>query len=656
MKGRPTVDAQLAGAVAKLDAALQDLGKATAGTRPTRLNVLCRAVHELLDHADGIDALAERALRVEEAGVFAHGAWSDPSKLLPHLVAGGLLADDTTAAIELLSEVRMLAIAEGRLQSSVSRADAREFLREVVVRNLALLSEGGTEDERNRAKSHVRARQLLQFLIDHLSPALVRDALVAELDELCAQRPILTRRARLMIERAAQLPRAGEHRSEERLELYRLAVSEPSPLSQLHRDTVAYQRALGSADAHTLDQEVRAFATSLRLTGVGNAYHSLLLRQLAADRPTRIGAALGLDAVGEANLAQQADLVGDLIHVAISPETCDSIYGLARVLERGVLSRRVVAKSLRRLIQLTLHTSATRSLMGRLEAGSSLHANALLVAGTIGLLGQPLGVGQGNNPTCQSARALSLWSLHAPGYLLSLLIQAARDGAVQLDFEGLPLRSDQLTGGLAPKLDVELDPVSLILVPHLDRLYDAMVARASGRGQDPHRWVNPAFYGRWVPTGFSCAIDPVGTVVRYEAFLRGFFATHHPAYNDGDDLLYPNPVGILVTDVHGNLLGPHAVSLLRVEPDPHGDLRAYFFNPNNEGRQNWGRGVAVSVSGNGEVPGESSLPFAQFASRLYAYHFHPQEGGDAEAVPDAVIAAVTEASKQSWGRSYRWLA
>jgi hypothetical protein len=102
------------------------------------------------------------------------------------------------------------------------------------------------------------------------------------------------------------------------------------------------------------------------------------------------------------------------------------------------------------------------------------------------------------------------------------------------------------------------------------------------------------------------------------------------------------------------MLGPHAVSLLRVEPDPQGELRAYFFNPNNEGRQVWGPDTTVSVSGNGEIPGESSLPFSRFAARLYAFHYHTLEGGELDAVPDSLITAVREDAKGSWGRSYQW--
>jgi hypothetical protein len=264
-------------------------------------------------------------------------------------------------------------------------------------------------------------------------------------------------------------------------------------------------------------------------------------------------------------------------------------------------------------------------------------------------------LGQGNNPTCQAARGLSLWSMHAPGYLLNLLISAARDGSISLDFEGASIESRSIARGVSAGLEGDLDAVSRVLVPQLDRIYDEMMRRAAGRGEDAHRWVNPAFYGRWIPDGFACAIDvPTQSVRGYDAFVRRFFATHHPSFNEGEELIHPNPVGAFVTDVHGRLLGAHAVSLRRIEPDPAGELRAYFFNPNNEGRQDWGLGVTTSVCNKGEIPGESSLPLAQFASRLYAFHFHPYEGGAPEAVPDETVAEVVSAARASWGRAYAW--
>jgi len=101
------------------------------------------------------------------------------------------------------------------------------------------------------------------------------------------------------------------------------------------------------------------------------------------------------------------------------------------------------------------------------------------------------------------------------------------------------------------------------------------------------------------------------------------------------------------------MVGLHAISLLRVATDTEGVVRVYFFNPNGEDRQNWGQGIETQVDGFGEHAGESSLPFDDFATRIYAFHYDPKLTSDAE-VPEARVAAITERAKQSWGRGYRW--
>ena len=84
-------------------------------------------------------------------------------------------------------------------------------------------------------------------------------------------------------------------------------------------------------------------------------------------------------------------------------------------------------------------------------------------------------------------------------------------------------------------------------------------------------------------------------------------------------------------------------------------MRIYFFNPNNEGRQEWGQGVSPTVSGHGERQGESSLPFDQFLSRLYAFHYDPMEEGDAYAVPAELVETVSRQAAESWGRACTWV-
>jgi hypothetical protein len=218
------------------------------------------------------------------------------------------------------------------------------------------------------------------------------------------------------------------------------------------------------------------------------------------------------------------------------------------------------------------------------------------------------------------------------------------------------IHSKGLSGGLLDELHKELDPVSLVLVPHLDRIYAELTERSKFRGEDAHKWVNPAFYGNWVNRGFNSTTDPyTGAVTNFSGFVRLFYATHHPEYNEGHQLIYPNPVGIFITNIHGVFLGLHAVSIQRVAQDLQGQYRIYFYNPNNDGSQNWGQGIEPTVRGHGEQFGESSLPFHQFVARLYAFHYNVYEQGDAYAVEDAIVAEIEALARESWGKAYQWV-
>ena len=80
-------------------------------------------------------------------------------------------------------------------------------------------------------------------------------------------------------------------------------------------------------------------------------------------------------------------------------------------------------------------------------------------------------------------------------------------------------------------------------------------------------------------------------------------------------------------------------------------MRVYFYNPNNDSGQDWGDGVIVSTSGNGERFGEASLPFERFASRLYIYHYDPLERGEIVSVTSEELENVKYYLHRSWGAS-----
>ena len=222
-----------------------------------------------------------------------------------------------------------------------------------------------------------------------------------------------------------------------------------------------------------------------------------------------------------------------------------------------------------------------------------------------------------------------------------------------MHFEGQTIRSSELSFGLATTPHTELDPVSLLLTPHLDRIYMEMSRRTIGREGDGHRWVNPEFHGWWAGRGFRINVDvATGQLTDLDTFLRHFYASYHPYYNGNQPLIHPQPAGIAVTDSAARFIGWHAITILRVALDQAEEMRVYFFNPNNDSGQDWGKGVVTSTEGHGEFFGEASLPFSAFASRLFVYHYDPLEKGDPSAIPDADIARTVEIAEDSWAVAF----
>lgn len=647
--------------VEKFDRALTELAEAAPFAKVRYQKPAYRLAADLMETDEGMALLAERADRFDEAGLFRDGPWADPAKLVPDLVGYGLTGEGAYSIIEILSELRMLALAEGRCTADgFPAAEARDFLRNVCAKNLHLMFLVPSEDSRNRPRVYERAERLFRLVRSVVELTGLHRQVLDEIEALTAQRPIQTDGIERLLNLAERIPdspdgSADDAALKDEIDRYRLALGPLTDLSREAGDVVGYRARLQHADRGALAAEAEAFGASLAATGLGSPYHAVLLRRLCGGDPDLLGPALALNDTGLAELDKRGKLMTQLVTVAVFPATAASLYGLKRTCERGLLSRSEVASGLRRLVDLDILPEVRELLLQEKEP--NLTANAVLVAGTLSVLGQPLGVSQGNNPTCQAARGISLWSLHAPGLLLEMIAVAARDGLVESRFEGHELSSRAL--GARPGEDgsrLGVDPVSTVLIPHLDVIYARMMQLATLRGEDPHKWVNPALYGRWVNKGFASVIDPTGTTVRgYGTFVRRFYATHHPDYNAGHEMIYPNPVGILVTSAHGALLGPHAVSLQRIARDPDGRVRAYFFNPNHEGRQDWGQGIRPTVHAHGERPGESSLPFRHLAARLYAFHYNPYEEGDAFAVPDDIVREITDLARESWGAAYTWI-
>lgn len=641
--------------VASLDDAIQAMAETRDFGKHAKLRRVLEALRRVLLQPGGAAAVQYRAQALEEAGLFRETDWASPEILIPSLVGPGLRSRDAdTVVMEATSELRMLAVARGEFaHPTIAVEDARQFLSQVLAMNLELLFTSPSEAERIRqGRTAHLIRDVFRHLADEIGYDSVLDKLVDEIWRILRQRPIQVDQVQSLITRIAI------YRGDPNIDLGASSgqgidrlITSLFGTTEACRDDPGidvFRSRLEAMDTGGLQYEATGFARAMHDTGLVSPYHAELLRFVLNNSDYLIGEALGVSDTGRNCLMRYSHLVHQLIEKAVHPQTAQCIYGLALLLDRGILNEPPVVPALWRQLALDLSPFAQERLTTAF--GDEPEPNARLTAGVLSMLGQPLGVGQGDNPTCQSARALSMWAYNDPDYLLQMVVWAARDDEVIMHFEGQPISSKDSTTGLATSLPTDLDPVSLLVVPHLDRVYAEMGRRCADRPGDPHRWVNPEFHGWWAARGFQINVDvETGNLVDLESFLRQFHANYHPSYNGERPLIHPQPAGVAVTDSAARYVGWHAITILRVAPDPQDVMRVYFFNPNNDSGQDWGDGVVVSTAGHGERFGEASLPFDQFASRLYIFHLDPLERGQPENVPAEDVARIIGFIERSWG-------
>lgn len=635
----------------KLDGACARLAEARPFGKSRHRAAVLELTRRMIASDEGLAEVAARIETIETAGVFTGTDWSQPDTLQAALAGRTLkFADTQTAMLEVLNHLRMLAVAQRKyFHPGIASEHAHNFLLQVVGLNLDLIFSSQDEAARTRPGGMDRVcRNLYGHLVHNIGHDEILDTLIAEIWRLLSQRPVVVDDIKAMIAQiSVWLFDTGAEAGTGAWGADRLisAVFGPTKLSREDPGLEAYARRIETLDAGGLAQEATAFARAMHDTGLVSSYHAVFLRHVADRSPELIADTLGLSSTGNDALKCYGDLIRALIDHAIHAETAQAIYGLSQMLERGIVYMPPVAPALWRQLALKLSPSAQQTLAAGF--GTALSPDVFLSAGVLSVLGMPFGIGQGNNPTCQAARALSMWSYTDPDYLLQIITWAARDDEVVITFEGAPVSSR--AEGVADKLLFDVDPVSAVVVPHLDRIYAQMGALCAGRDNDMHKWVNRELHGWWVGRGMDIAVDIAsGKLKDFETFVRHFYAAYHPAYNGGQPVIHPQPAGIAMTDGMARYVGWHAISICRVALDQSGEMRVYFYNPNNDSGQDWGAGVVVSTEGNGEHDGQSSLPVAAFVSRLYLFHFDPLEQGRPGAVPDDEVARVRGMAIESW--------
>mgnify|MGYP000085371701 FL=1 len=652
--GHQEIDPALQTRLAQLDNATEAMAAAPDFSKSTKLRRVIDSLQRVLMQRGGCAAVRERAAALEDAGLFLGSDWAHPDILVPSFVGTSLHSGNVdTVVLEATSELRMLAIIAGEYEHpSLSAEDARRFLSQVLAMNLEVLFSPPSEAERVRLGrvAHL-VRDLFGYIAEEIGYDSVLDELGEEIWRVLRQRPIQVDHVKAIVTRIAVYrgdPNVDLGASGQGLDRLISALFGPTEACREDPGVEVYQSRLDVMDAEDLEFEARGFARAMHDTGLVSPYHATLARFLIDNNPYLLGEALGVSETGRTCLQRYPELVHALVTAAVHPEAAQCLYGIALLLDRGILHQPPIVPSLWRQMQLKLDPGVRQRLIDLF--GPTPQPEARLLGGLISMLGQPLGVGQGDNPTCQSARALSMWSYNDPDYLLQMVVWAARDDEIVMHFEGQPISSKDSASGVATASPIDLDPVSQLLVPHLDRIYAEMGRRCADRPGDPHRWVNPEFHGWWSARGFHINVDvATGNLIDLDDFIRQFHSSYHPAYNGGQPLIHPQPAGIAVTDSAARYIGWHAITILRVAPDPDGIMRVFFFNPNNDSGQDWGDGVVVGTAGNGEKAGEGSLPFEQFASRLYIFHTDPLENGEPEKVPTAAVDSVIGYIERSWG-------
>ena len=641
--------------VEPLDAAIQRLSELNAIHGVSPVFEVIDAAKPLMFSPEGLEALYERVAAIESAGFFGGSDWDYPQTLVPSLAARTVRHGEPAATmVESLSQIRLLAVAKGDYtHASISAEHAHHLLAQVLAMNLDLIVGDLHESDRLRPDQLGYAVQnLYHYLLRYLGYENLLEHLVAEVWRILEQRPVQVAGVKHMVTQIAVClgnPNApGGEVGEDALQLIN-AVFSPTEGCREDPGFDVYGERLAEMDDATLLQEAIAFAQAMHSTGLVSAYMPVFIRYLRGRWNALIPTALGLSYTGADAFHCYPALIHTLIDEALFPETSQSAYGLAMMLERGILYSPPVAPSLWRQIRLSLCEAAAEKI--ETVFGSSRSAECFLLADVLNVLGRPLGIGQGNYPTCQSTRALSMWAYNMPAELLRILAWAARDDEIVMRFEGNSISSRELGTGLATEPPVDVDAVSLLTVPHLDRIYFEMGRRSIGRGEDPHKWVNAEFHGDHVGHGFRIAVDVfTGNLKDFEGFVRDFYAAYHPFYNGSIPVISPQPAGIAVTDSATRFLGWHAITIQRLALDSDEVMRVYFFNPNNDSGQDWGQGIITSTHGHSERYGEASLPVAEFVSRLYVFHYDPLEKGEPGDVPIDEVNRAMELAKDSWAK------
>jgi hypothetical protein len=561
----------------------------------------------LLGEKKGLELLFGYASIFEPSGVFAGTAWEDLKGLNPGLTRGTLMAGGTLAAAETLSNLRILGLAGGIYMSpEMTSNEAREYLENLLAHNIDLLAVKDTgSNQHSWNDKNDCAISLMRYLASHCFSPKIFELLERDISNLVAQRPIVVSEVISRVNSACNLA-GGNVKCYPTLHTCQQALFSPSELAQRQGD---YLQEIKKAGDLSLLTEASQLRDSMLATGLVSLHHAIFLRYIAKEKPYLLEAFFGKTKAARAALRRNFSLICKIIEQIGMEETSQCIFGLYQMFDRQVFTVEVV-RELEEIFsdQLAICSPLTKS------GKNSRNIKKEILAGLISILGQPLGAAQGFNPTCQSTRLLSYLAQKYPEKLIRLARKLLSSGEIAFVYEGKSISSSNLEHSELKDV-AHIDSLSVWMLPHLDAIYGEMLKRATGRGFDPHRWVNSHFYIEGVLPGFA---------ERGKDNEQEFVDLFHQYYFPSSGCIkthLPQPAGIMAYDRNGRQLGPHAILIQRVEDNQNGEVRVYFYNPNNDSLQHWYNGIMTSVKDHGERHGEASLRFDDFINCLYAFHF-----------------------------------
>ena len=408
--------------------------------RKENISKILSIVDALTRTENGLQFLYDHISEIIDAGLLNESVWEHPDKLVPTLVKGTLCSGFPMIVYETLSELRMLKIAQQELNHpDFSYDEALQFLQDAIIDSFSFVFATSTEELRIKLtkQEQKRIKLLFNFILAHIPLSKFTEKLAREIEINAEQRPILTDKLEdilLLVKDNLQFDTKNE--SESTLLFFVNALFQPTETTKKIDSTEAYQNFLRKSGKSEWLLEAKEIGDKMNKTGLVSKYQVILLKWLSQHYPEAIAEALALNTHGLAELERHQAFVGEIIDQFVMLENKQVAYGLSKMLNRNLLSRKAVWNALNKLFRIKLHPKIKRLLLKSRQNDTEDIAEKLLCGGVISLLGQPLGVGQGMNPTCQSARGISMWSRHSPEKLLNMVFNAATANELQFRYEG----------------------------------------------------------------------------------------------------------------------------------------------------------------------------------------------------------------------------